>query len=181
MVHRLNQVVPFEYGAHLLMTLIFLFTMNILEFVLNLPLVAFNAWLYVTLFPRQSSTLAPPGYFLMIHLRWTFLTNNSLFCSVINGKHKLDEIKILQGDILPNLRKRELIKLIFFVVCFFLYLYKYVPTFYIFLLNPALLKAFHCVKRSKQRVLTPWARTGSFYHSLTTALGRRHVDSIDIH
>lgn len=53
MVHRLNQVAPFEYGAHLLMTIVLLFTMNFLETILNLPLVAYNVWLYVAFSLRQ--------------------------------------------------------------------------------------------------------------------------------
>lgn len=47
MVYRLNQISPFEYGAHLILTIILLITGNILEFVLNVPLVIFNIWLYV--------------------------------------------------------------------------------------------------------------------------------------
>lgn len=80
--------------------------------------------------------VGPLVLFFDASLEMDFSNHASLSCSVINGKHQLDEIKILQGDILPNLRKRELIKLIFFVICFFLYLYKYVPA--AFLLFPSM-------------------------------------------
>ena len=87
MTQRLNQIVLFEYGTHIFLTILFLVTMNFLEFILNIPVAAYNVWLF------------------------------------LQGKHMLDEVKILQDDNLAVLRKRELIKLIFFLFCFFLYLY----------------------------------------------------------
>lgn len=126
MVHRLNQVMPFEYGAHLIMTLLFLFTMNLLEFFLNLPLVGYNAWLYVLVSFVTKRSVSYTNRSVVFFKSRHILTNPSHLTSVLNGKHKLDEIRILQDENLPVLRKRELIKLIFFIVCFFLYLYKYV-------------------------------------------------------
>jgi hypothetical protein len=137
MVQRLNQIVPFEYGTHLVMTILMVFTMNFLEFILNLPLACYNIWLYVLEFEVYNGIeRRKKANKFALHFDVIFLTFNDQFltilscssCSVINGKHKLDETRILQDDNLSVLRKRELIKLIFFLLSFFLYLYKYVPS-----------------------------------------------------
>lgn len=73
MVQRLNQIVLFEYGAHLLMTVIFVFTMNFLEFFINLPLAGYNVWLYVpSTLPRYDHKTS----------KLTYLLENNIFLNI---------------------------------------------------------------------------------------------------
>jgi len=44
----------------------------------------------------------------------------------MNGNHRLDATTILQGDRLTVEKRKALIKLGFYLICFFLYLYRYV-------------------------------------------------------
>lgn len=98
---KLNQFMLPEMGAHAFLTVLFLLTGQWIALFLNIPLLAYNANKYVTPFHRSPSR-------------------------VINKSYLLDATEIFRT--LMTHKKESFVKLGFYLLSFFFYLYRYVPS-----------------------------------------------------